>query len=172
MAAIVWRWVPSVRRTPVSSATGLWRSVLRDRPVLMVLVTIVVVDTVYRQIFATLPLLLRDAGSSAVAYGVLRACRELGLRVPEDLALVGFDDEPPSRYLDPPLASVEQPLHELGYEAALLLLECISGEIRQPAEKVLPARLIYRASLGDTPRVDPTLTPLKREEESASWIRD
>ena len=42
--------------------------------------------------------------TDTVAYGVLRACREVGLRVPEDLALVGFDDEAPSRYLDPPLA--------------------------------------------------------------------
>src|SRR5262249_20420837 len=51
--------------------TGLWRAVLRDRPVLVLLATIVVVDTVYRQLFATMPLLLRDAGSPAVAYGVL-----------------------------------------------------------------------------------------------------
>jgi DNA-binding LacI/PurR family transcriptional regulator len=97
--------------------------------------------------------------TDTIAYGVLRACREVGVRVPMDLALVGFDDEAPSRYLDPPLASVEQPLHELGYETALLLLDLISGEIRQPAEKVLPARLIHRASLGDAPRVDPTPTP-------------
>jgi DNA-binding LacI/PurR family transcriptional regulator len=97
--------------------------------------------------------------TDTVAYGVLRACREVGLHVPEDLALVGFDDEPASRYLDPPLASVEQPLHELGYEAALLLLELVSGEIRQPAEKVLPARLIHRASLGNALRVDPMATP-------------
>ncbi|MGW7680144.1 MFS transporter [Kribbella sp. NPDC054772] len=71
MAAIVWRWVPSARRTPTASTTGLWKAVLSDRPVLMVLATIIVVDTVYRQIFATLPLLLRDAGTPAVAYGVL-----------------------------------------------------------------------------------------------------
>ncbi len=70
MAAIVWRWVPSARRTP-TSATGLWTTVLRDRAVVMVLATIVVVDTVYRQIFATMPLLLRDAGTPVVAYGVL-----------------------------------------------------------------------------------------------------
>lgn len=70
MAAIVWRWVPAVRRS-VAPVTGLWRAVLRDRPVLVLLATIVVVDTVYRQLFATMPLLLRDAGSPAVAYGVL-----------------------------------------------------------------------------------------------------
>ncbi|MFF0345575.1 MFS transporter [Kribbella sp. NPDC004875] len=71
MAAIVWRWVPSARRTPTASTAGLWTAVLRDRAVVMVLVTIVVVDTVYRQIFATMPLLLRDAGTPAVSYGVL-----------------------------------------------------------------------------------------------------
>ncbi|GAA2813659.1 MFS transporter [Kribbella solani] len=70
MAAIVWRWVPSARRTR-TRPTGLWRTVLRDRQVLVVLATIVVVDTAYRQIFATMPLLLRDAGTPAVAYGVL-----------------------------------------------------------------------------------------------------
>ncbi|HWD83045.1 MAG TPA: MFS transporter [Kribbella sp.] len=71
MAAIVWRWVPNARRTVGLSTTGLWTTVLRDRAVLVVLATIVVVDTVYRQIFATMPLLLRDAGTPAVAYGVL-----------------------------------------------------------------------------------------------------
>jgi len=71
MAAIIWRWVPSARQTTGLSTTGLWKTVLRDRAVLVVLVTIVVVDTVYRQIFATMPLLLRDAGAPTVAYGVL-----------------------------------------------------------------------------------------------------
>ncbi|NIK61101.1 MFS transporter [Kribbella shirazensis] len=71
MAAIVWRWVPAARRTTRLSTTGLWKAVLSDRAVLVVLATIVVVDTVYRQIFATLPLVLRDAGTSAVWYGVL-----------------------------------------------------------------------------------------------------
>jgi len=71
MAAIIWRWVPNARQTTGLSTTGLWKTVLRDRAVLVVLVTIVVVDTVYRQIFATMPLLLRDAGTPTVAYGVL-----------------------------------------------------------------------------------------------------
>ena len=71
MAAIIWRWVPNARQTTGLSTTGLWKTVLRDRAVLVVLVTIVVVDTVYRQIFATMPLLLRDAGAPTVAYGVL-----------------------------------------------------------------------------------------------------
>lgn len=71
LAAIVWRWVPRAERTVVPAGGGLWRALLRDRAVLVLLATIVVVDTVYRQLFATMPLLLRDAGSPAVAYGVL-----------------------------------------------------------------------------------------------------
>jgi predicted MFS family arabinose efflux permease len=71
LAAIVWRFVPGGRRTAVSSSSGVWRALVRDRSVLVLLATIVVVDTVYRQVFATMPLLLRDAGSPAVAYGVL-----------------------------------------------------------------------------------------------------
>ena len=92
--------------------------------------------------------------SDTIAYGVLRECRQAGVRVPEDLAIVGFDDELPSRYFDPPLATVEQPLHELGYEAARLLLELLSGSAPARVEHVLPTRLIKRASLGDVPHVD------------------
>ena len=71
LAAIIWRWVPSARRASSVSAAGLWRVLRRDRSVLVLLATIVVVDTVYRQVFATMPLVLRDHGSPAVAYGVL-----------------------------------------------------------------------------------------------------
>ncbi len=71
LAAVIWRWVPGVRRTSSPAGVGVWRVLLRDRTVLVLLATIVVVDTVYRQVFATMPLLLRDAGAPAVAYGVL-----------------------------------------------------------------------------------------------------
>jgi predicted MFS family arabinose efflux permease len=71
LAAIVWRWVPRGRRAVAVASSGMWRALVRDRAVLVLLATIVVVDTVYRQVFATMPLLLRDAGSPAVAYGVL-----------------------------------------------------------------------------------------------------
>ena len=70
-AAVIWRFVPAARRTASVRVHGLWKALARDRSVLVLLATIVVVDTVYRQIFATMPLLLRDAGTPAVAYGVL-----------------------------------------------------------------------------------------------------
>ncbi|WP_432948200.1 MFS transporter [Kribbella sp. CA-253562] len=71
LAIVVWRWVPAATRTVVRQASGVWRALRRDRATLVLLGAIVVVDTAYRQLFATMPLLLRDAGSPAVAYGVL-----------------------------------------------------------------------------------------------------
>ncbi|WP_083750555.1 MFS transporter [Kribbella sp. ALI-6-A] len=71
LAVVVWRWVPAAKRTVVRQASGVWRALRQDRATLVLLGAIVVVDTAYRQLFATMPLLLRDAGSPAVAYGVL-----------------------------------------------------------------------------------------------------
>jgi MFS family permease len=71
MAAVIWRFVPAARRTSTARVQGLWRALTRDRSVLVLLATIVVVDTADRQSFATMPLLLRDAGTPAFAYGVL-----------------------------------------------------------------------------------------------------
>ncbi|MEU4198032.1 MFS transporter [Kribbella sp. NPDC026611] len=75
MVLIIWRWVPAApprdHRPAATATTRFWKTVLSDRQVLLVLATIVIVDTVYRQIFATMPLLLRDAGTPAVAYGAL-----------------------------------------------------------------------------------------------------
>lgn len=71
LAAVVWRYVPAGVRKASAAATGVWQALLRDRSVLVLLGAIVVVDTVYRQLYATVPLLLHDTGSPAVAYGVL-----------------------------------------------------------------------------------------------------
>ncbi|MEA3060102.1 MAG: LacI family transcriptional regulator [Sphingomonadales bacterium] len=87
----------------------------------------------------------------STAYGVLRACREAGLTVPDDLAIVGFDDEPPSRLLTPPLATVRGPLRELGGAAATLLLQLIAGTAPRPPCQVLPMSFVERESLGPLP---------------------
>ncbi len=54
--------------------------------------------------------------------------RALGLTVPEDLAVVGFDDIPLSSYFDPPLTTVKLPMHDLGAASMTMLLSLISGE--------------------------------------------
>jgi DNA-binding LacI/PurR family transcriptional regulator len=67
--------------------------------------------------------------------------------VPEDVAVVGFDDSPLSRVTEPPLSTVRQPIDEMGREMAEMLLRLISGadaDTQQSA--VLPTQLVVRAS--------------------------
>jgi len=73
LAFVIWRWVPAARR--VRTAVRLRGSV--DRSLVVLLAAIVVVDTACRQIYVTMPLLLRDAGSPPVAYGVLIAVNSI-----------------------------------------------------------------------------------------------
>jgi len=82
------------------------------------------------------------------AVGALRACQEAALRVPEDVAFVGFGDEAGGRWLRPPLATVRQSTHELGYRAGALLLQLIAGTIPPDLRVMVPTRLIVRESLG------------------------
>lgn len=86
------------------------------------------------------------AFSDRMALGVLRALGEAGLSVPEDVALVGFDDLPPARQARPPLTTVRQEVEEAGMTAVSLLLERIQDPTA-PARRVeLPTRLVIRAS--------------------------
>jgi LacI family transcriptional regulator len=87
------------------------------------------------------------AGNNFIAIGVMKALYESGLRVPEDISVVGFDDLPPGLVVQPFLTVVAQPAYEMGYRATKLLLARIahSGE---PAyqEIVLPIQLVIRQS--------------------------
>lgn len=85
--------------------------------------------------------------SDAAAAGVLQAARNLGLRVPDDLSVVGFDDLPLTRFTDPPLTTVHQPVRRKGEEAARMLLEALSPERgRVAVHRVLETRLVVRRS--------------------------
>lgn len=85
------------------------------------------------------------ASSDLMAVGALRVLRQAGLRVPDDVALVGFDDSPVCRHTDPELTSVHQPIEEMGRVMADLLLGRIGGDAVSP-ETVLPTHLVVRAS--------------------------
>src|SRR5690606_29514272 len=74
--------------------------------------------------------------SDQTALGVLAACRDLGVRVPEDFSVVGFDDLASSRYLSPPLTTISQPMREIGVRAARLLLAIIEG-VEVPHQQTL-----------------------------------
>lgn len=62
-----------------------------------------------------------------MAVGAMEACRELDLRVPEDVSIVGFDDLPVAALLTPRLTSVRQPAHDMGFRAASTLLDLLEG---------------------------------------------
>ncbi|HEX5758755.1 MAG TPA: LacI family DNA-binding transcriptional regulator [Thermoanaerobaculia bacterium] len=86
--------------------------------------------------------------NDSMAVGLLSALREIGLRVPEDVALGGFDDIPIARYLSPPLTTVRVPIAELGSRAMQRVLSLL--ESREPAHRheVVPTQLVVRASCG------------------------
>ena len=107
------------------------------------------------------------AYTDRIAYGIIRACREHGLDVPRDVAVIGFDDEPSSQHVQPPLASVAQPTRELGYAAADMLIGLLAGRPADPPARVLPMRLIERESLGAGPH--DASGPLLGGEEDTRW---
>lgn len=86
--------------------------------------------------------------SDLLAIGALRAARRLGLRIPDDVALVGVDDIPLLEAVDPPLTSVALPARTMGAEAMTTLEQIWAGEARTPRRVVLPARLELRESCG------------------------
>lgn len=81
-----------------------------------------------------------------VAVGALQACVELGRRVPEDMAVVGYDDIPLAALVTPSLTTCHSPRYELGAEAVRLLLKQIRGEAKTGEEIVLQTELVIRAS--------------------------
>jgi LacI family transcriptional regulator len=80
------------------------------------------------------------------AAGALRAMNEAGLRVPHDVAVVGFDDVPLASYTDPPLTTVHQALREMGETAARMLMRHFDGTSLPAAPVLLPTSLIVRGS--------------------------
>ena len=88
--------------------------------------------------------------SDVMAIGMLQACRDLGLQVPGDLSVVGWDDVPYARLVTPPLTTVRVPRYELGRAAARRLLDLIAG--RPAADpRPLPLELVRRASCAAPP---------------------
>jgi LacI family transcriptional regulator len=89
------------------------------------------------------------AANDIMAAGALRAIREAGLRVPQDIALAGFDDVPIAAQLTPPLTTIRQPIRSMGGLAVETLIEVIHQPETQPRRIVLQPELIIRASCGD-----------------------
>jgi diguanylate cyclase (GGDEF)-like protein len=90
------------------------------------------------------------AASDEMAIGAVRALAARGVRVPEDIAVIGFDDVEAARFCLPPLTTVRQPLHEQGRVATELLLAQLRGE-RVPERVLLHTALVTRRSCGCGP---------------------
>jgi LacI family transcriptional regulator len=87
--------------------------------------------------------------SDTVALGGLRAIRMAGLRVPEDIAIVSFDDIPMAEFIEPPLTTIRLPAFGLGWGAAELLIRLITAEDPvHNSQVLLETELVTRASCG------------------------
>src|ERR671920_1689813 len=80
--------------------------------------------------------------SDMIAHGALQALKDAGRRVPSDVAVVGFDDFEISRYSDPPLTTVRQPIVDMGRTMARLMLGLVNDRLDVPQEVVLPTELV------------------------------
>lgn len=99
----------------------------------------------------------------SLAIGVVQAARALGLRIPQDLSVVGYDDAPVSAYVDPPLTTVRQHAERKGKLAAAAVLRLLEGgPQRAPEQHLLTTELVVRNSAGPAP-----LPSRSRSEEKA-----
>jgi LacI family transcriptional regulator len=86
------------------------------------------------------------AGNDVMAVGALKAVQQLGLRVPEDVAIIGYDGIPLTEMTTPELSTISQPIYEMGAIAARLLVKKIEGQPLEQLHYVLPVQLVQRQS--------------------------
>jgi LacI family transcriptional regulator, galactose operon repressor len=115
------------------------------------------------------------ASNDSMAIGALSALHEAGLRVPQDVAVGGFDDIPMARYTTPPLTSVRVPMGRLGAQAVDLLVLAVGSESRHVARReTLPTTLVVRASCGseDGTNHGTTDAPVVRRQPRKRRVRE
>ena len=151
---------PANVRSALERAAG-WRSALNDRGVPvenhLQLHSLFHRKSGYRNAMLLMDLHQVDAifcGSDEQALGVLQALKDLGLRCPEDVAIVSFDGIPAAAYTSPGLTTMAQPFVEIGRTSVERLLERIENPARIAASTVFPVRLIQRGSCGCEERSD------------------
>ncbi|MFO7321352.1 MAG: LacI family DNA-binding transcriptional regulator [Chloroflexota bacterium] len=141
---------PPMRARVNGVRAALAEAGIHDTPQVLVPHTLYHVETGYN---AAMQLLKAEPLPTAIfaltdvmAMGVLRAANELGLRVPEQLSVMGFDDTPMAAYSIPELTTVRQPIFEMGQLATRVLLERIGHAELPVAQYMLDTCLIERAS--------------------------
>jgi LacI family transcriptional regulator, repressor for deo operon, udp, cdd, tsx, nupC, and nupG len=93
------------------------------------------------------------AANDAMAIGAIKAVRHRGGRVPDDVAIVGFDDIQMASIFEPGVTTIAQPMFDIGKQAMKLLLQLIDGEEVERRQFVLPDRLVIRESCGGKRRM-------------------
>jgi LacI family transcriptional regulator len=88
------------------------------------------------------------AASDIMAIGAMRAAREAGLRIPEDVAFVGFDDLPIATLSDVQLTTIRQPVLQFGAKAVEVLIDLIENGIQPPRHIIMETELVIRESCG------------------------
>jgi LacI family transcriptional regulator len=96
------------------------------------------------------------AAIDPLAFGLLQALLHHGVRVPEDVSLVGYDDVPDARHLSVPLTSVRRPHRRMGTTAADMLTNALSGEVTERRHVVFQPDLVVRQSTGAPDRANAT----------------
>jgi alanine racemase len=90
-------------------------------------------------------------GSDLMALGAIRAARHRGLRVPEDVSVVGYDDSPLIAFTDPPLTTLRQPVRAMAVAAVRALVDEIKGHPAPHSEYIFRPELVVRGSTGAAP---------------------
>lgn len=87
-----------------------------------------------------------------MAGNVMRALQRLDLRVPEDIAIVGFDDLPQAQHTLPKLTTMRQPMHDIAKQIISILLDLIENGMQPPRQVVFEQELVIRQSCGAVSR--------------------
>jgi LacI family transcriptional regulator len=88
------------------------------------------------------------AASDLMAIGAMRAVREAGLSVPDDIAFVGFDDLPLATIPNPPLTTIRQPIYQFGFKSVEILIDLIENGIKPSRRIIMDTELVIRDSCG------------------------
>jgi len=88
------------------------------------------------------------AANDLDAIGAMKAIKKKGLKIPEDISLVGFDDIQLASYTEPSLTTIRQPIFKMGTTAISLLVQLIEGKEKEPLKVELPTQLVIRGSSG------------------------
>ena len=99
------------------------------------------------------------AVNDLTALGAIEVARQRGLRIPDDLSVVGFDDIYLAAYANPPLTTVRLPAYEMGRSATHQLIAAIAGDREHGSERFFPVELVPRGSVGP-PRASPSADPM------------